>query len=689
MNHRIQGSSPVDLSFLLDAPAGKDGFVRIQNGHFVTPKGQRVRLWGVNVTDWSAGSVLLPSREDAPLWAATLARYGVNCVRLHFLDLATPRGIIDAAPNDSRHLDAAQLDRLDFWISELKKRGIYINLNLAVGRSFKSGDGVPDGIGGAKALRLINARLIELQKEYARALLTHVNPYTKLEYRNDPAFIIVEITNEDGILSGSVQLANARPPFDAEITSQFNAWVRKTMSPADQEQLRKLAGVDGQAPIPRLRREELAAAPALRYRADLAFYMDAEAAFYREMKSYLKDTLGVKSLLIASADHSHSGSSYPMLTSHAQMDIIDGHVYWQHPRYTFPGFHIDNTPMVNDPLHSTVVQLSRTAFAGKPYTVTETNHPFPNEWGSEGLPILAAYANLQDWDGIFWYTFEPKLPGSGEAYPHDYFDMSGDPVKMTQLASCALLFLRGDASPARTVVERSYSKEQTIDSMRLPAASEGPYFTPGFPPSIPLKHGSRIRSLEGAPTMRLTDETGGAIVSDTRELSWYASADKTGLVTIETPRSQALVGFVKARRKALQHLSADVSNDFAAIVVTSLDSKPLASASRMLLTTGARVANTGMKWNADRTSLAVLETKGGRGYTGATTDWGKPPVLIEPVAGTVTLRNLKGATGVTVRPLDGSGKPLGKPISATRGKDGWKIPVGEPVTTWYEVEVSR
>ena len=68
------------------------------------------------------------------------------------------------------------------------------------------------------------------------------------------------------------------------------------------------------------------------------------------------------------------------------------------------GFEIPNTPMVNDPLHSTVVQLSRSAVAGKPYTVSEVNHPFPNEYACEGIPILAAYAALHDWDGMFWYT---------------------------------------------------------------------------------------------------------------------------------------------------------------------------------------------------------------------------------------------------------------------------------------------
>src|SRR6185369_3552201 len=101
-----------DLSFLLDAPAGKDGFVRIADGHIVSARGKRLRLWGVNVTDWSKGSTMLPAEEDAPVWAAPLARFGINCVRLHFLDLAAPRGLIDPARDDTRGFEPPQLDRL-------------------------------------------------------------------------------------------------------------------------------------------------------------------------------------------------------------------------------------------------------------------------------------------------------------------------------------------------------------------------------------------------------------------------------------------------------------------------------------------------------------------------------------------------------------------------------------------------
>ncbi|HEY2012065.1 MAG TPA: hypothetical protein VGH38_01135, partial [Bryobacteraceae bacterium] len=183
MNHPAATSSPADVSFLLDAPAGKDGFVRIQGGHFVKPDGKRIRFWGVHLTDWSRGSVEIPPKEDTPMWAATLARYGVNMVRLHFLDLPSPRGIIDSTRADSRTFDPQQLDRLDFEIAEFKKRGIYVDLNLNVGRSYRTADGVQDfdKIQWAKGLTLFDPRIIELEKEYARQLLTHVNPYTKTE----------------------------------------------------------------------------------------------------------------------------------------------------------------------------------------------------------------------------------------------------------------------------------------------------------------------------------------------------------------------------------------------------------------------------------------------------------------------------------------------------------------------------
>ena len=269
------------------------------------------------------------------------------------------------------------------------------------------------------------------------------------------------------------------------------------------------------------------------------------------MASYLKDSLGVRVPITGTADHGHSSSSYPMLMSLSKLDIVDGHVYWQHPGSPPPV----NTPMVNDPLRSTVVKLSRTAVAGKPYTVSEFNHPFPNEWASEGIPILAAYAAFQDWDAVMVYTFEPKRDPAWKGYVGDPFDISHDPVRMTQMAAGALTFLRGDVRPARQTVSRSYTRDQAFESRRLPR-TEQPYFTPGFPLALPLVHGVRIRSLDGPPTQKLAALDTNVMVSDTRELTWTTTPRDKGLVREETDRTQALIGFVKANAKSVRNLSA-------------------------------------------------------------------------------------------------------------------------------------
>jgi hypothetical protein len=383
-----------------------------------------------------------------------------------------------------------------------------------------------------------------------------------------------------------------------------------------------------------------------------------------------------------------------MLQSTSLMDVVDGHVYWQHPAI----WGARNTPMVDDPLNSTIVKLSRSAFAGKPYTVSEVNHPNPNEYASEMIPILAAYGAFQDWDGIFFYTFEPKALGDWQPYVADNFDITLDPVKMIQMSVGALLFSRSDVKPAREIVTRSYTAEQVIESMRLPESAR-PYFTPGFPVSTALRHGVRIESLDGKPTASFPPDEPGPYLSDTGELAWYdrglaghhrrdgraesseqnvpvplARMVRGGLVTIDTDRTQALVGFVKANGRETRHLAAEVENEFCAITLSSLDSKPIARSETLLLTACSRIENTGTRWNKRRTLWE---------------EWGHGPTLIEPVKGYLVLKDLEGPVEIRLVPLDGEDRPLGEPIRGRRLEIGWEFPLGDRPTTHYVVHVIR
>ena len=159
-----------------------------------------------------------------------------------------------------------------------------MDLNLNVGRSYKAGDGVQDfdKIQWGKGLTLYDPRLIELQKEYARKLLTHVNPYTKTEYCNEPAIAIVEILNENAIYLG---FRAPTPYYDEELTEALQRLAAAEPHAEELEKLRELAAVAEGAPVPRLKGQEAAAAPKERYDTEMAFYMDPENGFYQDMSA--------------------------------------------------------------------------------------------------------------------------------------------------------------------------------------------------------------------------------------------------------------------------------------------------------------------------------------------------------------------------------------------------------------------
>ena len=57
---------------------------------------------------------------------------------------------------------------------------------------------------------------------------------------------------------------------------------------------------------------------------------------------------------------------------------------------------------------------------------------------------------------------------------------------------------------------------------------------------------------------------------------------------MDTPRSQALIGFVQSHTAELRHLAVAVTNQFCGITLSALDDEPIGRSVRLLLTTGAR-----------------------------------------------------------------------------------------------------
>ncbi len=116
-----------------DAPAGKHGFIRIENGRFVTDIGI-IRFNGTDLT----GAPNFPTYEQADRLAARMARFGINCVRLHFLDdnygnfrNKAEQGIFANDSTTQRKPDPVQVDLLDYLIAAFKKQGVSSRILLA------------------------------------------------------------------------------------------------------------------------------------------------------------------------------------------------------------------------------------------------------------------------------------------------------------------------------------------------------------------------------------------------------------------------------------------------------------------------------------------------------------------------------------------------------------------------------
>jgi len=220
----IPAGSPIDMSFLNRSPAGANGFISCRDGHFVDGKGRRLRFFGVNIT----GDSCFPDASDAVRLARRLRRWGVNCVRLHFMDFNRKGSIWKDA--DRNELDPAQLERLDRLIAEFANNGIYVNINLHVGRWYpgQPRDPATRLFRFGKTLDRWYPPYVAMLEDYARKLLTHVNRFRGKRLADDPAVAVIEINNENTMIRDlRPQYRNLPEPFKSAFTQRWTAWLRK------------------------------------------------------------------------------------------------------------------------------------------------------------------------------------------------------------------------------------------------------------------------------------------------------------------------------------------------------------------------------------------------------------------------------------------------------------------------------
>ncbi|MDP8229675.1 MAG: WecB/TagA/CpsF family glycosyltransferase [Candidatus Gorgyraea atricola] len=643
-------NSAVDVSFLLDAPAGKHGFVAVKDGHFYFKDGIRARFWGVNI---HSNKTCFPSHGQAEDIAKRLAQLGCNIVRMHLLDYEEPYGIIDSNYNDSQHLSASQLEKMDYFIYQLKENGIYVTFDvLGLGaRRFKEGDGVVDHNkikSGAGGISFFDERIIELSRKFAKDFLSHVNSYTGNSYLDEPAIAMIEMTNEN-TLFGHWIIESFTPHYKKKIDGLWKEWLKGNSRGSENIYSE--------------------------WYEDRRFKFELQNSYQEDMYDYLR-SIGVK-CPIGSSNYTHDNLN---LAADKNMDFTDIHLYWDHPykvnrihnRALIKQSHLNPETLVN--------MISRASVFNKPLIVTEWDSIWPNEWRAVDVLSTASYAALNEVDALFLYSYNGGWEISWDDlekkiyYPTVVFN---DPAKMGLFPLGALIFLRGDVAPAVHTRYASYGMDE-LYQMSEPYSDWSKIAGVAYVSRLEKKiHASDEGIYYPYIAEIFRDE--GKVISDTGEIT---RDSKRGVFIVKAPRIFSFSGFIgSVVSQQFNGIRFASDTDFATFTVTSLNEKDISGSDRLLVTVVGRVRN-----KSQRLTPHITKKSDDLKRDVYVLDKGQGPILVEGVEGVVSIKKRRKKENVVVFALDEKGlrqKPV--PVNIKGESFTFKVS-GEHQTIYYEIE---
>lgn len=603
------GVLPIDLSFLndMDKPAGRRGRITVKGGQLVYPDGKEARFWGTNIT---AYALFDTPKDVVAQQAKRLAALGYNLVRIHHEDSAwvNPNIFGDSKfKKNTLTLDPAQLDKLDWWIKCLKDQGIYVWLDMHVQRAFYPDDNIYDfdeisrgkGRADLKGYNYVNVSIQQAMKEFNKQYLNHVNAYTGVAYKDDPAILAILLTNENDLTThfGNLLLPSNKiaPKMSMLYMGEANAFAQKTGLPAG---MVWRSWEPGPAKI---------------------FLNDLEHRFDTDMIWDLRH-LGVKAPVVTTS--SWGGDPLYSLPALTTGDIIDVHSYGGYDQ-------MEKNPLVAPDLTD---WMAAAHVVGKPLSVSEWNaEPFPLP-DRQDLPLfVAARAAHQGWDAMMHFAYtQGALNGPG--VPSNW-DSHNDPSLLPTLAAAALMYRRGDVRQATSTYvldlgpQAFFSQAVTPNnSVAIRTAVEKGRLLIAMPETKYLPWLKRAPIPAGATVLTNASQSvlpanATQARSDTGQLDHNWSK---GIYTINTPRTQAAMGWIGGQDVKLSDVEFRLLTKNVAVAVQSLNDLAIDESRNLMVTLAAR--------SVPRPN-------------------NKAPFLIEPVAGEIQIKAPPGLTAYRKGPF--------------------------------------
>ena len=633
----IREGSALDFSHMgfADAPAGKYGWLRNAGGHFEFEKrpGKTQRFYGVNLC-YSAN---FPSADLSDRLMARLRRLGYNAIRVHHQDGETVKG-----SGDGLTLNRERMARLDRMMAAAFREGLYVTTDLYVSRGVAwrqigvDRDGEID-IQLFKALCAVYEPAFENWKAYAKNFLLHVNPHTGRRYIDEPALPLLSLVNEGGFF----MCWGAGGRNDPILKTAWKDWIRAKRA-ADPSFYPSVSADE----MP----DNIWAGPGS---AAAALFMgECEAKMVSRMCEFLRE-LGCKALLTNDNCGPHFA---PLQAASGGYDYVDDHFYVDHPNFIDTPWRLPSRcPNVNPIIGGNRLAPSPQAFTrvfGKPFTVSEWNFSGPGRYRGVGGILTGAMAALQDWDGLWRFTYSHTEKNLHEAHigPPGYFDLAGDPLSQASERASVCLFLRGDIEPLTSGAALLITPE----SLRPPGAA-----FKGAPDWCDAAWKMRVGtclSENDAGGLRVIRRESGEVPGMAEPEAGASSRNGLsldrvrGAFVIATPRTCG--GFAPSGSIEAGDLTVTLEDAAATVWVHALDYRSVPRSRRLLLTHLTDVQGDGATF-ADQEMTVLVK-------------WGGRPVVRNGKAH-ISLR-LDQPSGYDVYELDTSGRRVAT-VPATAGND--------------------
>ncbi len=579
---KVEPGSILDFSGMaLDAPAGKYGPVVIRDGHMVFKGRPREpqRFLGINL----CFKANYPTKEEAERLTEELATLGYNAVRFHLYD-----SLLTNSMNDPEYLTLNKelLDRNDYFFHCLKQRGFYISTDLYSLRRQKIGDKTllhnP-----VKMKILLDESYMKNLECFAKKFFSHVNPYTGLARKDDPALMSICFINEDSfrfILPKSIPASN---PVRQCFNQAFSKW--KAQQPAGKKEPER-------------------------------FVESVMLNAYFRLSKFLR-ALGCNALF--TDQNCHNQLALTVIRNH--FDYVDNHNYWDHPIYPEKKYHYPlayrNASGVGMAWGGSISDIMPTRIFGKPFSVSEYNFCFPNPFRAEAGMVYGAYASLQDWDALFRYNYSERYPriglnGSGISY-----NLREDPIQILSEKIIALLFLRRDVQSSklklpilvrpdvawRLSFDRKYPNYLKLLGLMGQIGSVVAY-PDKYKSAVPYLDSEKNEKLDKIlPKIKALPECGQGELDLTQRLARSSTGEiqqngKAGTMTVVTLRTEAVLRNDRGEIKG-KYLKVYNHDNFALVSASAMDGQALAESGRILffhLTnscyTGTTFTNRTMCW---------------------------------------------------------------------------------------------